>query len=67
MVGMCESCGSPDEEILRVVRLYVVHSPDEERHAPDPGAEPPPPAATDGDEEQWCFSCRTHYAHRLID
>ena len=58
MHARCESCGRDDEEVQAVVRLYV------EPGAGDADGESP--VTTDGDREQWCFVCRTHYAHRLV-
>lgn len=54
--GICESCGGAEPDLVRVRRYYVT------------------PAAWDTDarvqpagEEVWCFVCRTHYPHQLLD
>lgn len=51
---ICESCGAPADDLVHVRRVYVT------------------PAAWDteekvemGDEEWWCFVCRTHYPHQV--
>jgi hypothetical protein len=55
--GHCESCGRDDEEVVSVHRVYVT----------------PETWDTEGkidvlDEvEQWCFSCRSHYPHQVVD
>lgn len=43
-----------------MVRLYVEPGSWDGR-----GDDEPP--ATEGDRERWCFVCRTHYPHRLVD
>jgi hypothetical protein len=48
----CESCGSPDEELVVVRRLYVT-----------PESWDTPGSVTEADLEQWCFVCRTMYPH----
>ena len=55
MVATCESCGR-DEEVVRVRRLYVT-----------PEAWDTPGKVEHGGEEVWCFVCRTHYPHELLD
>jgi len=53
--GTCESCGRDDEDVVEVVRLYVV-----------PEAWDTEPSVTEGQgTEWWCFPCRTHYPHRV--
>jgi hypothetical protein len=51
----CESCGRDDEELVRVRRLYVT-----------PESWDQPGKVEQGDEEQWCFVCRTHYPHEEL-
>lgn len=51
----CESCGRTDEDLFHVRRLYVT-----------PESWDTPGAVDEGDEEQWCLVCRTHYPHILI-
>ncbi len=60
MSELCQSCGA-DDDVIRVVRLYVHHEPG------DRPSDDHQPVADDGDEELWCFVCRTHYAHREVD
>ena len=54
--GVCESCGSADEELVRVRRYYVT-----------PEAWDSPGSVKMADEESWCFACRTHYPHEVLD
>ncbi len=56
VIGVCESCGREDEETVRVRRYYVT-----------PEAWDTPGRVEPGDEEHWCFVCRTHYPHELLD
>jgi thymidine kinase len=56
MIGTCESCGRDDEDIVRVRRLYVT-----------PEAWDTPGQVVKGDEEHWCFVCRTHYPHEELE
>jgi hypothetical protein len=55
VIATCESCGR-DEEVVRVRRLYVT-----------PEAWDTPGKVEQGGEEVWCFVCRTHYPHELLD
>ena len=55
-IGVCESCASEDEVIVRVQRYYVT-----------PERWDTPGKVEEGGEEQWCFACRTHYPHVLLD
>jgi len=52
--GTCESCGRDDEAIVLVTRLYVT-----------PEAWDTPGKVETGDDEWWCFVCRTHYPHHI--
>jgi hypothetical protein len=53
VIGRCESCGAEDEDIVLVRRLYIT-----------PEAWDHPEKVEEGDEEWWCFVCRTHYPHK---
>jgi hypothetical protein len=53
---MCESCGRDDEDVVVVRRLYVT-----------PEAWDTPGKVEPGDEEKWCFVCRTHYPHEELE
>lgn len=55
-IGVCESCAGEDEVIVRVQRYYVT-----------PERWDTPGEVTEAGEEQWCFACRTHYPHVLLD
>ena len=55
-IGTCESCASEDEAIVRVQRYYVT-----------PERWDTPGKVEEGGEERWCFACRTHYPHVLLD
>ena len=46
----CDSCGSPNEEVAAVQRLYFG----------EPGVSED---TLDPDVEMWCVVCRTHYPH----
>jgi hypothetical protein len=52
--GTCESCGRDDEAIVLVTRLYVT-----------PESWDTAGRVEVGDDEWWCFVCRTHYPHRV--
>jgi hypothetical protein len=60
MTGTCENCGSPDEAVSQVVRIYLIHDDDA-----TPGSEPRV-VETEG-TELWCPACRANYPHRIID
>jgi thymidine kinase len=52
--GTCESCGRDGEDVVRVTRLYVT-----------PESWDTAGKVEVGDEEWWCFVCRTHYPHAI--
>ena len=54
MTGACDNCGSPDEELGSVVRIYLV---------PDDAGGEPRVTEVSGTEE-WCPACRATYPHR---
>jgi hypothetical protein len=56
VTGTCESCGRDDEDVILVRRLYVT-----------PEAWDTPGKVEPGDEERWCFVCRTHYPHEELE
>ena len=57
MQQTCDSCGDVCDDVVPVHRAYVT------------------PAAWDTEEkvdvldevERWCFPCRTHYPHELLE
>lgn len=54
---LCQSCGGADEALVVVRRIYVT-----------PAAEGQPERHRVVDErERWCFPCRTHYPHEVVD
>lgn len=53
--GTCESCGR-DEALVAVRRFYITP----ERWDTEGKVEA-------GGDEWWCFVCRTHYPHQLLD
>lgn len=55
-VGRCDSCGSEDEDVTAVRRVYVV---------PEAWDEPGRMDVQD-EVERWCFPCRTHYPHEEV-
>jgi|GEM_PF-768638 hypothetical protein len=55
--GQCHSCGSTDEHIVAVHRMYVVPEDWDTK----------PAQSVQNDIEMWCFSCRTHYPHVQVD
>jgi hypothetical protein len=64
LTGICDSCGDASDTLVGVHRIYLRPT------AAEPGA-------TEGDQavradvmteiEQWCFPCRAHYPHEVID
>jgi len=52
-IGTCQSCGSTDEPLVLVQRLYVT-----------PEAWDTPGEVRPGGNEWWCVVCRTHYPHQ---
>ncbi|MBM3639070.1 MAG: hypothetical protein FJW98_06505 [Actinobacteria bacterium] len=55
--GSCHSCGATDEHVTAVHRMYVVPEDWETK----------PSQTVEDDIGLWCFSCRTHYPHVLVD
>jgi hypothetical protein len=55
-IGTCESCGSDDESVVTVRRIYVT-----------PEAWDTAASVALADVESWCFVCRTHYPHHELD
>ena len=51
MERACENCGTPDEELLQVRRVYM-----------DP-EQPGEVKSTEETPELWCISCTTQYPH----
>jgi len=52
----CDSCGSPDDDLVAVHRVYVT-----------PAAWDTEEKVEVVDEvEQWCFPCRSHYPHQPL-
>ena len=51
MERACENCGTPDEELLQVRRVYM--DPDH----------PGDVKSTEETPELWCISCTTQYPH----
>jgi len=56
VIGVCESCGTANEELALVRRFYVT-----------PEAWDTPGKVEPAGEERWCFVCRTHYPHQLLE
>lgn len=53
----CESCGADVDEVVPVRRVWEI-----------PEAWDRPASRTvDTDTERWCFPCRTHYPHELLE
>jgi hypothetical protein len=55
--GTCDSCGDDDVAVVALRRLYLVPATDTEPQRFDPA----------GGVERWCYVCRTHYPHELVD
>ncbi len=51
---VCDSCGSDDDALVRVRRIYV-----------DPAAAGPDAERVVDEDEWWCLPCRTHYPHQV--
>lgn len=56
MADRCDSCGREGEELFHVRRLYVT-----------PESWDSPESVAEGDDEWWCYVCRTHYPHRELE
>ena len=57
MPGVCDSCGDEVDDVVAVHRIYLT---------------PGPNGAVDHvdvmhDIELWCYPCRTHYPHEVIE
>ena len=57
MPGVCDSCGDEVADLVAVHRIYVTATPDGLIESTE----------VVRDIEQWCFPCRTHYPHEVID
>jgi hypothetical protein len=57
VTGTCDSCGDDDVAVWTLRRLYLVPATDTEPQRFDAA----------GEEERWCYVCRTHYPHELVD
>jgi hypothetical protein len=55
--GTCESCGSPAEDLVAVHRMYVTPESWDSEEKVEVVAE----------VERWCFPCRTHYPHQVVE
>jgi hypothetical protein len=55
MERACENCGTPDEELLQVRRVYM--DPDH----------PGEVKSTEETAELWCISCTTQYPHLVAE
>ena len=55
MERACENCGTPDDELQPVRRIYL-----------DPDR-PGEIASTEETTELWCISCTTQYPHLLAE
>lgn len=56
----CESCGTPDDDLAEVHRIYV--RADSWREVDDAVADDR--VTVLDDVEHWCFACRSQYPHR---
>ncbi len=55
MERACENCGTPDDDLQAVRRVYL-----------DPDR-PGEILTTEETPELWCISCTTHYPHLLAE
>lgn len=55
--GTCESCGDRAVDLVTVRRVYVT---------PETWDTPRREEVVD-EPERWCFPCRTHYPHEVLD
>ncbi len=60
LTGLCDSCGDAADTLVGVHRIYLVPTT-----APADGGERRAEVMTE--IEQWCFPCRTHYPHQVLD
>ena len=56
VTGVCESCGRDDEVVVLVRRVYLT-----------PESWDTPERVEVAGEERWCFVCRTHYPHEVVE
>lgn len=63
LTGICDSCGDATDTLVGVHRVYLRPLPGIE------GGEGGGPVRADvmPDIEQWCFPCRSHYPHEVLD
>lgn len=57
MPGVCDSCGDEVADLVALHRVYVTPAPDGTVGEVD----------VVRDIEHWCFPCRTHYPHDVIE
>jgi len=57
MERACEMCGTPDDELVPVKRVYVI---------PETWDTPASEQVEDT-VELWCISCLSQYPHQLVD
>lgn len=59
LTGICDSCGDATDTLVGVHRIYLV--------GPTTPTLPERRAEVLAEIEQWCFPCRTHYPHQVLD
>ena len=64
LTGICDSCGDASDVLVGVHRIYLRPTAGE---TGDAGSEQTVHADVMTDIEQWCFPCRAHYPHEVLD
>ena len=59
LTGICDSCGDATDTLVGVHRIYLRPPAAEGVGQVRPDVMP--------DIEQWCFPCRSHYPHEVLD
>jgi hypothetical protein len=67
LTGICDSCGDASDGLVGVHRIYLRPSAAEPGGIDSLHAEQAVLADVMTEIEQWCFPCRAHYPHEVID
>jgi hypothetical protein len=54
---ICDSCGSPETDLVAVHRIYVTPEAWDTEGKID----------VQDEVEHWCFPCQTHYPHEVVE
>jgi hypothetical protein len=64
LTGICDSCGDASDLLVGVHRIYLRPTAGE---LADGVGEQAVHADVMTEIEQWCFPCRAHYPHEVLD